>query len=240
MRGWGGVAIGLICFCHSLFTLFTFLSLWRWSSVYIQAAQVGPWYGNVQQESRSLEIEEKEGLKLCLQYFRPVCSCPDGFEGNPYDTCVKVTNRIVDQIENWYPHSSIYNVNPNNRCWNGQIKRFSSEPLTGWHEVQAQIIQLCRLWNQSARLLWEKLSQFLWKELWKIALLGKVTVNEKSIFMRSDMISDRNIWVLILTSLLHWNTCYARSVRKVGLQPTLQKSCFCTRSHNMEDYGGLW
>ena len=22
---------------------------------------------------------------------RPVCSCPDGFEGNPYDTCVKVT-----------------------------------------------------------------------------------------------------------------------------------------------------
>ena len=35
---------------------------------------------------------------------RPVCSCPDGFEGNPYDTCVKVTKErwwLIVPENNW-------------------------------------------------------------------------------------------------------------------------------------------
>ena len=32
--------------------------------------------------------------------FRPVCSCPNGFEGNPYDTCVKVTKMVVESENN--------------------------------------------------------------------------------------------------------------------------------------------
>jgi len=35
-----------------------------------------------------------DGALCTSKLHRPVCSCPDGFEGNPYDTCVKSPSRV--------------------------------------------------------------------------------------------------------------------------------------------------
>ena len=38
---------------------------------------------------------------------RPVCACEDGYEGNPYDKCTKVSLKLfINEVYNWIKNIS--------------------------------------------------------------------------------------------------------------------------------------